>query len=451
MFLNRILRLLQPSPCLPVVQDHNTVKREYKYWRLRIIYSMYIGYVCYYLTRKSYTVAAPLIADDLNLTKTQIGLVSTVLYITYGISKFLSGLISDRSNPRYFMAFGLIIVGILNLALSVAPNYYFMIFIWSLNGVFQGWGWPACTKLLTHWFEKKERGFWWAFTATSHNIGGALVALVLPIIAMYTNWRFAIFTPGIISIIMGFFLINRLRDVPQTLGLPKVEDLNKKASEKPQIETSENQEIISTKEILLNHILYNPIIWSLSLCYFFVYVARLGVNDWISYYLMEAKDVPYTMASQAVAWFEIFGLVGMLCAGFCSDKIFKSRRLPFIIISSAIAVVVIYYMKLNPIMPLLINYICVGVIGFCVFSCHMLIGIAGAEFVHKSAAATAHGFTSFFGYMGSAASGILIGSMVDRFSWSSFFVLLIACLCANAIITIIMVISRVENKFLQHT
>ena len=33
--------------------------------------------------------------------------------------------------------------------------------VWSLNGFFQGWGWPPCARLLTHWYSRNERGFWW--------------------------------------------------------------------------------------------------------------------------------------------------------------------------------------------------------------------------------------------------------------------------------------------------
>ena len=40
---------------------------------------------------------------------------------------------------------------------------------------------------------------------------------------MYFGWRYAMFIPGILCIIMGLVLINRLRDTPQSLGLPPIE------------------------------------------------------------------------------------------------------------------------------------------------------------------------------------------------------------------------------------
>ena len=79
------------------------------------MYSMYLGYAVYYFTRKSFTFALPVMVQVLPLTKVDIGFIASGFYISYGVSKFLSGILSDRANPRYFMAIGLIITGILNI------------------------------------------------------------------------------------------------------------------------------------------------------------------------------------------------------------------------------------------------------------------------------------------------------------------------------------------------
>lgn len=59
---------------------------------------------------------------------------------------------------------------------------------------------------------------------------------------------------------------------------------------------------------------------------------------------------------------------------------------------------------------------------------HMLIGISSAEFVHKNAAASSHGFISFFGYIGASFVGIPVGILIDTYKWSGFFSMLIFCL-----------------------
>ncbi len=44
-----------------------------------------------------------------------IGLLATLIYITYVVSKFVSGIVSDRSHGRFFLGLGLIASGIINI------------------------------------------------------------------------------------------------------------------------------------------------------------------------------------------------------------------------------------------------------------------------------------------------------------------------------------------------
>jgi len=41
-------------------------------------------------------------------TKADLGIVMSVLGLAYGISKFVMGNVSDRSNPKYFIVAGLL-------------------------------------------------------------------------------------------------------------------------------------------------------------------------------------------------------------------------------------------------------------------------------------------------------------------------------------------------------
>lgn len=46
-----MINLLKPAPFVEKMQDQEQIKKEYKYWRIRTFYGMYIGYAFYYLTR----------------------------------------------------------------------------------------------------------------------------------------------------------------------------------------------------------------------------------------------------------------------------------------------------------------------------------------------------------------------------------------------------------------
>ena len=79
-----------------------------------------------------------------------------------------------------------------------------------------------CARLLTAWYSRTERGGWWALWNTAHNVGGALIPIVMAASALHYGWRAGMMIAGCMAIVVGIFLCWRLRDRPQALGLPAV-------------------------------------------------------------------------------------------------------------------------------------------------------------------------------------------------------------------------------------
>ncbi len=420
-----VLDFLRPAPFIEEIKDPDLVKKNYKYWRLRTFYSMYAGYALYYFTRKSFTFALPALQNDLGMSKFELGLLGTVLSLSYGASKFLSGILGDKSNPRYFMAIGLILTGIFNLLFGLSSVWWAFAVFWGLNGWFQGWGWPGCAKLLTHWYSQSERGRWWSVWNTSHNLGGALIPILAAACAEQFGWRFALFTSGVLCILGGFFLMNRLRDTPQSLGLPSIEKFR---NDYP-INASKDKERTSftAKEILWEYVLTNKYIWILAASYFFVYVIRTAINDWTMLYLVEVKNYTNIEAGFCVSWFEIGGFLGSLAAGWSSDVLFKGRRTPVIIIFTVAILFLIFGFKMIHLPFPMLDAIFLFSFGFCIFGPQMLIGMVPAELSHKKAAATATGFAGCFAYLGAAAAGGPLGAITKEWGWDAFLSILIGC------------------------
>lgn len=407
-----LFNILKPAPYIAQLQDPEQIKTEYRYWRVRMCYSLFIGYVIYYFTRKNFAAIMPLMGADLGLNKTQLGALLSAFSLSYGLSKFIAGIISDRSNPRYFMAIGLICTGILNILFGASSSFPLLICFWMLNGFFQAWGSPSCVKLLTYWFNKSNRGILYSVCSTSNNVGSMLIAVLAPLIALNFGWRYALFIPAILSLIMGFILMNRLRDVPQSLGLPPADD--SPAQETP--------ELLSVKDILFKHVLNNQYIWMFSLSYFFLSIIQTTINDWSPFYLMEVRGFSNVLsAGQGIVYFEIGGLLGVFGAGWGSDKLFRGNRVQMMIacvVGLILSIAGLAYAPLN--MPKLALFY-LGAIGFFVFGPHMLIGLAASEFVDKRATAASYGFVGFLGYIGAACAGLPVGKIIEVWSWDGFY------------------------------
>jgi MFS transporter, OPA family, sugar phosphate sensor protein UhpC len=411
------------ASCAQEADDSERVKAQYKYWRMRIFLGMYIGYIFYYITRKSFTFAMPAMINDLGFDKSDLGIIGSIFAITYGVSKFLSGVLADRTNPRFFMGIGLILTGVLNVLFGFSSYIVYFAIFWGLNGWFQAWGAPPCARLLTYWYSKTERGKWWGIWNSSHGIGGALAATLVAFCAHQWGWRYAMYIPGVICIGAGFYIMNRLRDTPRSLGLPTVEKFKNEvvAGDKKE----EDETPLSVKEILFKYILNNRYLWLLALAYYFVYIIRQGVNDWSILYLMEAKGYSHLQASSSIWGFEMGGICGSLVAGWTSDKWFEGRRGPVNIIFCAAVIASLAAFWVAP--AGLATLISMFAIGFFVFGPQMLIGMSAVELSNKKAAGTATGFAGFGAYLGAATAGYPLGKTAQVFGWYGFFLAVGLC------------------------
>ncbi|EKO3406728.1 MFS transporter [Vibrio fluvialis] len=400
------------------------VNQTYHYWRWHIMLGMYIGYAGFYFTRKTFNYAAPAIVADLGLDKGDLGLIGTLFYITYGCSKFLSGTISDRSNPRFFMGLGLIATSLINIAFGFASSVTIFMLLWILNAWFQGWGWPSCSKLLTTWYSRSERGFCWALWNTAHNVGGALIPIVVGYLTLHYSWRHGFVVPGITGVVIGLFLCWRLRDRPTTLGLPSIGQWRNDPLEKAQENEGRG---LSYREILKTYVFNNKYIWLLAFSYVLVYIVRTAINDWGNLYLTEQHHYTLIDANTAVSLFEVGGFIGSLVAGWGSDRLFAGNRGPMNLLFAIGIFLSVAALWLMPVTNFAFQAAGLFAIGFFVFGPQMLIGMAAAECSHKDSAGAATGFVGLFAYMGAALAGYPLALVLEAFHWKGFFIVISVC------------------------
>lgn len=398
--------------------EASKVDETYQYWRVHLMISMYLGYGIFYFTRKSLNFAMPAMLEELGLAHSDFGLLGTLFYITYGLSKFASGIVSDQSKPSYFMGLGLIATGIINVLFGLSSSLMAFVMLWTLNAFFQGWGWPPCAKLLTSWYSRSERGFWWSLWNTCQNVSGALIPISIGFIAVTYGWRYGFIVPGIGAMVVGLYLCFRIKDKPITLGLPPVGEWRKDTLE--QYQEAEGKGL-HFSEILKVYVLGNKYIWLLCGSYLLVYIVRIAINDWGNLYLTERHHYDLFSANTAVAMFEVGGFLGSLFGGWGSDRFFRGNRAPMNLIFSLGIFISVMALWLTPIDNLVVLSSCFFCIGFFIFGPQMMIGMAAAECSHKDAAGLATGFVGIFGYIGAALASYPLSMIIEQFSWEGFF------------------------------
>ncbi|WMY72325.1 MFS transporter family glucose-6-phosphate receptor UhpC [Buttiauxella selenatireducens] len=401
--------------------SEHAIGRDYRYWRPRLLLSMVVGYAAFYLTRKSVSFVLPAMQVDLALSKSDIGLLGTLFYLSYGLSKFVAGLWHDRRGARWFMGAGLLATGILNILFAFGSNLPMLLIIWTLNGFFQGWGWPPCARLLTHWYSRNERGFWWGCWNTSINLGGAAVPLISALMALWYGWQASLFVSGGIGILTGIWLCRSLTGTPQEMGLPSVGVWRHDPLEMRQQQLSPP---MPQWQMFRSTVLQNPMVWLLGASYVLVYLIRIALNDWGNIWLSESHGVNLLSANATVMLFEMGGLLGALFAGWGSDLLFRGQRGPMILLFALGLFVSVAALWLSPVHHYALLAVCFFAIGFFVFGPQMLIGLAAVECSHKQAAGSVTGFLGLFAYLGAALAGWPLSQVIERYGWSGMFALL---------------------------
>ena len=435
---------------------------KYKKLRWQVFIGIFIGYAGFYLVRKNFSMAIPMLAP-FGFEKGELGIVLSMNAIAYGFSKFVMASISDRSNAQRFLPLGLVCTAISMLFMIVPVQWLgaehkgaaiaLMAVLNFLVGWFNGMGWPPCGRVMTHWFSIKERGTWMSFWNCAHNVGGALVGPMAVYGAMWfgswfyganTDYYFLIGTyafPAAVAVLVAVLAYLMIRDTPQSCGLQSIEEWSGHAAKNY---SKADEKALSVSEIFKT-VLSNKLLWYIAFANAFVYMVRYGCLDWAPTILKE-QGVDLKEAGWAYFAYEMAAIPGTIFCGWLSDKVFQGRRaLPTIIFMAVVAVAIVVYWQFFNNFTVVIC--CLIAIGFLIYGPVMLIGVQALDLAPKNAAGTAAGLTGFMGYvLGTAIlANVVIGYVAENAGWDwTFILLLIAC----ALSVFFMALTYKEEKYL---
>lgn len=444
-----MIGIFKPAAHIEPVTEEK-IDPEYKRLRWQVYIGIFVGYAGYYLVRRNFSFAMPQLIEE-GFSRTELGFALSGVSIAYGLSKFIMGSVSDRSNARYFMSFGLLASAACMIFMGTSPlalsSVGIMFFILLVNGWVQGMGWPPSGRVMVHWFSSDERGRAVAFWNVAHNIGGSLVGVlfVWGMMIFNNDYKSVFYFHGMIAVLVAVFIWITVRDTPQSQGLPTIEKYHNVYPKAFKYDEAHESEF-SAKEIFFEYVLNNKLLWAIAVANAFVYLVRYGVLDWAPTYLEEVKDFSFDESGYAYALYEFAAIPGTILCGWISDKYFDARRGPVLIIFMLITLIGVVLYWLNPAGNPGIDFTLLFIIGFFIYGPVMLIGLFALDLVPKKAAGTAAGFTGLFGYVGGAVSAnIAIGYAVDVAGWDAGFLLIIGA-CIMSIILVALTLNAEKRS-----
>ena len=406
----------------------------FKSWQWQVIICSMIGYAMFYFVRKNFSFAIPMLQNAFpGLTKAHFGAIMSAGGIIYGVSKLINGVIGDRTNARWHLVLG--------LGVCVAVNFIFgwsaklttlmtgetggpdfiggmvaiMSVLYIINQIFQGCGFAPCNHLMVNWVPPHELATKMSIWNTSHSIG----AFVASIICGYlTSWQLCFWVPATISLFGILFIFATLRDTPKSVGLkelPKVEG---------ELDDEKSKDKKEWRKFLVNNVFKNPVVWILALTDLFVYVVRFAILDW-GPSMLQDMGLSQALSGWTVGIFEVAGCLGMIFAGYVSDKFFKSRSQRVCAIEMvlvALCLVALHFIQdmHSPVLFLIV----LALAGFFLYGPQALLGVIASNEVSKKAASSAVGIIGFMSYLSTLITGLPLGLFADKFGWHPIFILM---------------------------
>ena len=407
-------------------------EKRFKYWQWRVIVCSMIGYAMFYFVRKNFSFAIPLLNEEYGISNASFGIIMTLGGLIYGVSKFVNGILADRTNARWHLVAGLSVcvlasflfgfsdristffTGAVEGATFIKGMVIVMAVLYIVNQIFQGCGFAPCNHLMVSWVPPKELATKMSIWNTSHSVGAFIVAVIC---GYLTSWQLCFWVPAVIAFVGIFFIIITLRDTPRSVGLPELPKV------RGEIDDTEQKDSKVFKEFLLKRVFLNPIIWVLAITDLFVYIVRFAILDWGPSMLSD-MGLSQSLTGWTVAIFEVAGCAGMLCAGYISDKFFKSRCQRVCAIELglvAVCLIALHFVQ-DAGMPILFLII-LAVAGFLIYGPQALLGVTAANIATKKAASSAVGLIGFMSYLSTIVTGIGFGALADKFGgWSWIFI-----------------------------
>ncbi|MCH9029530.1 MAG: MFS transporter, partial [Bacteroidetes bacterium] len=402
----------------------------------------WLAYVGFYLTRASFSVAKIGILEDPNLSITteNMGVIDGLYLTAYAVGQFVWGMLGDKVGTRKIVLLGLSMSIIAGFAMGVSSIMLAFGVFALLQGLSQSTGWAPLTKNITNWFSLKERGVVMGWWATNYTIGGLIGAPLAGLAAAYfLDWRYAFFIPAIVLavILILFFILQKNK--PEDIGLPIIEEYH---NEEPPSKEAKNDEIVnepeegSWKSII--GVIKNPMVLRLGTVYFFIKPTRYAILFWGPLYISESLGTGMAESAFINAAFFLAGPFSVLAAGYASDKIFQSRRMPYCVISMfTLAILLFFFNDLASVHSSLVSAGLLFLVGFLIYGPDSLVSATAAvDFGTRKGASTASGIINGMGSVGAIAGGTIPGFFKDSWGWDGVFMFLSASVLIASLLMI---------------
>ncbi|HEX7931637.1 MAG TPA: MFS transporter [Paraburkholderia sp.] len=394
--------------------------------------------------RANFGIALPYLKKEYAITNTQAGLIVSLFSFAYGFVQIPVGLLYKRLGEKttgflfsIFMLLTSVFTGLMGTTSSVFLLQAYRVGL----GLSEGPLGIGCTNVINRWFPAKEKGTATGLWIAASKLGPLIVPSVCIVVIQLWGWReiFYVFAiPGILFAIVWMVLVtnspqeNRFcseaerryiaDDAPEHANRAQAQRRTEVARI-PYLDTINRTKRVAPLETI------RQVFGSWNILGIAIgYGCMIGISNifmsWMPTYLVTVKGfASVKMGFLASAPF-IGAVAGNLIGGLISDRLLAGRRKPMMLLGAlgTMLMMLLLIDAPNSVAYLGVTLMLAGLmlgIGFAGYSAYPM-GLAT-----KSTYPMAFGIVNCVGQIGGACAPLVVGILLDKFSWTSVFLYMV--------------------------
>ncbi|AHK32776.1 MULTISPECIES: MFS transporter [Rhodococcus] len=423
-----------------------TVAAQASKARVLIAVMLFVTVVINYMDRANLSIAMPAIADEMDLSKAQQGLLLSAFGWTYAALQIPGGWLVDRIPPRLLYPACLILWSIATAFMGVIGGFVALIALRLLVGVFEAPAYPINNRVATAWYPERERATVIGFYTSGQFIGLALLTPFLSWLQSVLSWHWVFIVTGTIGAVWGAVWYafyreprdSRANDAEIDLirdGGGLVDLVDEQQPERPAVTRNDVATVLGRRKL-----------WGIYLGQFCLTSTLWFFLTWFPTYLVEYRDMDYIKSGFLASLPFVAALVGVLFSGVFSDFLLRkgvslgvARKGPIIV--GLLLTVAMIGANFTDSTAMVIVFLSIAFFGN---------GLASITWSLVSALAPERllgltgGMFNFIGNLSSIATPIVIGLLVTDDSFAPGFVYM-TVVTAVGVASYVFLVGRVER------
>ena len=338
----------------------------------------------------NYSAVLPLVVADWGLSGTRAGIVFGAFQAGYLLAIVPAGVLVDRHSPRYVIAAGATVAGLLSLGFALlADGFLAGTLLRFVAGTGMAGVYVPGMRFVTDWYGTAGRGTAMGLYVGTFSLGSGLSFLLASSIAAAIGWRVAIGATSVGALLVAPLILGVGRDAPGT---------DTRTSDGFDLDVLRNRAYLAAVGVYAWHN------WEL-----------FGVRNWLVAFLVATAAVgglgtPEAVAGVLAGVMIMLGGVGNALGGTLSDRIGRTTVIAIALVCSGLVSAVIGVLGGLP-LPVLLVVVLVWGVALTMDSAPTSTAIT--EIVNDEWVGTALSIQSFIGFTTTVVSPIVFGAALD--------------------------------------